>query len=198
MRRRAVSTHEELEQKTEESPGTGIPANPPPPLTFSFTCAFFCFSIFSALSRSNQQASCLHTLLGMAQSLILQGLGSLVTLPPQRGSSSQEKNIQPRLVCGQVPVFCLMRGDWNYLVSPWNGLNSEAIFGGRGLKKRTEEKRIVLWSGHCISVFEKSQTNSSGQVHITGALKKTGHIKRDIFCIYTLFNKWVIKNIYFM
>lgn len=62
MRSRAVSTHEELELATEESQGTDIS---PLGLHILSPVVFF----FSTLSRSNLQTSCLHALLGTAQSL---------------------------------------------------------------------------------------------------------------------------------
>lgn len=47
---------------------------------------------------------------------------------PKGGSSSQEKNTQPCLVQGQVPIFCLIREERVYLVLPWKELKPESIF----------------------------------------------------------------------
>lgn len=91
-RSRAVRTHEELELATEASPGTGI--FPPLGLHILTPVLFYFLLFFSTLSRSNQQTSCLHALLGTAQSLpILWTLDAclVILLPQKRFQLAREK-----------------------------------------------------------------------------------------------------------
>lgn len=91
-RSRAVRTHEELELATEVSPGTGI--FPPLGLHILTPVLFYFLLFFSTLSRSNQQTSCLHALLGTAQSLpILWTLDAclVILLPQKRFQLAREK-----------------------------------------------------------------------------------------------------------
>lgn len=202
MKRRAVSTQEELELETEESQELAFP-RPQPPIwgyTFLYLCFVFLLFLFSIypLSRSNLQTSCLNTLVGMAQSLsFLWTLDAcLVMLQPKRSSSSQEKNIQPCLAHGQVPIFCLMREDWNYLVLLWKGLNSEAIFGKKKVSKIELEINLNICPQCCDlnTVFQcwrnlRKTSITTADKFTYRALVKTGHIKRDTCCMCELFTQ---------
>lgn len=168
-RSRAVRTHEELELATEASPGTGI--FPPLGLHILTPVLFYFLLFFSTLSRSNQQTSCLHALLGTAQSLpILWTLDAclVILLPQKRFQLAREKySVLP----GSGPSFAW----WERTGIIWyyhgKGLDGEALFGARSWKRTEEKPRHLSTSRHCVSVFGESQKNShsySRQIHILG------------------------------
>lgn len=86
----AVCTHEELELATEASPGTGIF----PPLGLHILSPVLFYFLLFSLSRSNLQTSCLHALLGMAQSLPILWTSDaclVILLPKKRLQLAREK-----------------------------------------------------------------------------------------------------------